>query len=103
MPFARVFRTSGLAANTQDCANGRTDRSLVTADDDDGWGAVAGDVGARGVRDETQVLMGEEILDELRAELALHERVAGDLTDPARTLAALGRAKNCAMNGTVSA
>ena len=86
-----VIGPAGLAADAEDGADGRADRSLVAADDDDRRRAMAGDVGARGVSDKAQVLMGEEVLDELGAELALHERVAGDLADPAGPLAALGQ------------
>ena len=105
-PLAGFVGSPRLAADAEHRTDGVADRALVAADEDHGRRAVAGDVGARCVDDESQVLRGEELLDQLGAELALHERVGGDLPDPAGRLVAargLARSKNRSMNGTVSA
>src|SRR4051794_11278236 len=44
---------------------------------------VAGNVGSRGIDDVSQVDSREELLDQLLAELALHERVGRDHPDVA--------------------
>src|SRR5262249_2620517 len=56
------------------CPDRGVDCVLVAADDDDGGSAVPGDVGTGGVRDQSQVLVSKEVLDDLGTEFALHER-----------------------------
>ena len=55
------------------------DRLAVAAEEDHRRRAVAGDVGPAGVDDVGQVDLRQIALDELLAELALHEAVGGDL------------------------
>ena len=65
-------------------------------------GAVAGDVGTRSVDDVGQRHGGEELGDELGAELALHEGVRGDLADvagAAAVVAAAGEAEEALCEG----
>ena len=64
-----------------------------------------GNVGARRVDDVRQIPARDELLDQLLAELALHERVRRDHADvPGRrrcpSSAAIARSKNRSMNGT---
>ena len=82
--FGRFVGSAGFAPNTQHRAHTAHGGRLVAPEDDHRRGAVAGDVGTRGVDHRTQVDGRQELFDELGAELALHEGVGGDLADPAR-------------------
>ena len=87
-PFAG---SSGVLGSPRMPSTARTvvaDRLAVAAEEDHRRRAVAGDVGARGVDDVRQVHRREELLDQLLAELALHERVGRDHPDVARPVAA---------------
>src|SRR6266702_7617569 len=81
--IGRIVRSARFTSRSQHCTYHRADRSLVTTYDNDGRSAVAGDIGTRGICDETQVLLGQEVFDQLCAKLALHKRVTGNLADPA--------------------
>ena len=59
-PFGGIVGAARLAANAQDCTNRGTDWPLVAANDDDGGGAMARDVGAGGIRDEAEVLVARK-------------------------------------------
>ena len=50
-PLGWIVWLAGFAPYTQYCVNGGPDWSLVAANDDYGWGSVAGNVGTRGVDD----------------------------------------------------
>ena len=62
-------------------------RRAVAAEEDDRRSAVARDVGAAGVDHVREVVDRDPLLDELLAELALHERVGRDHADVAGTVA----------------
>ena len=78
--------SSGVLGSPRMPSTARTcvaDRPAVAAEQDHRRRAVAGDVGPRGVDDVGQVDRREELLDQLLAELALHERVGRDHPDVA--------------------
>src|SRR5664280_544336 len=81
-----IIRAAWLPTHTQHSPHRRAYRPLVAPDQNDRWGAVAGDVRAGRVRDQPQVPVGQDLLDELAAKLAFHERVRRDLPDPAGRL-----------------
>ena len=85
-PLRWVVGAARFAADAEHRPHRLARRCLIAADDDHGRRTVAGDVGTGGVRHQLQVLPGQELLDQRRAEFTLHERVAGDLPDPPRRL-----------------
>src|SRR5260370_17379224 len=88
--FGRVVWVTRFAAHAEDGANRRPDGLLIATDYDHCRSSAPWNVSARGVRDQTQIPLRKESLDELGAEFTLHERVACDLPHPARPLVALG-------------
>src|SRR5260370_4409318 len=62
--------------------NRRTNRRLATSHKDDRWCAVPWDVSTRAIYHQSQVLANKEILDQLGAELPLHQAVVRNQADP---------------------
>ena len=78
-----VFGGGGLAADAHDRADALGAGLAALAAEDDRGGTAPRDVGARGVDDVGEVPLLDVGLDELLAELALHEGVGGDHADEA--------------------
>ncbi len=76
-----VVGAARFAADAQHAAHCVANWCAVAAEQDHRWCAVAGDVGAGRVDDVREVDLREELLYDLLAELALHERVGSDHPD----------------------
>jgi hypothetical protein len=79
----RIFGCAGLAADAHHGADGAGDGLAVAAEEDDSGRAVSGDIRTGGVHYVGEIPARDELLDELLAELPLHERVGGDLPNEA--------------------
>src|SRR5262249_17294492 len=78
LPLRWLLRRAWLAPYTKHSTHLRTHRSTMSSKQDYCRGSMPGDIRSRGVNHVRQVNARKELLDQLLAKFALHERIGGN-------------------------